>query len=305
MQIVKKHVERYWCLSHEQRKLAKPPYIIYTVTKKGVPIDTIFSISLSGSQSLRKREAIAFNVPCHLEPNPPLLQPRTIRIIRDMYTENSAIIEGLSGRLDCSTIMLAIRDSDTCILLCEISFHLHSWRNLGQHLGMEVHDVEVVKCTYENSTYFREPAYQLLRKWLESAEMPTLQKLVDGLLSVQLHLQLTTWNTLYNGISRRMEDIRTEYLGFHIQRHWKSISRLLGESEATIVDAVQHEKGLSFADPACYIIDQWKKRVIDDGPSSYAAQLRTMDVFNGLHCVHEHLREDCLKNAISLFTRTA
>ena len=138
MQIVKKHVERYWRLTRKQRKSAYPPYIIYTVTKEGIPIgDTSFSISLSGSQSLlRKCEAIAFNVPCHLEPNPPLPQPRTIRIIRDMYTENSAIVEGLSGRLDCSMIRLDIGDSDTCTLLCEISFHLHSWGNLGQYLGM-------------------------------------------------------------------------------------------------------------------------------------------------------------------------
>lgn len=221
-----------------------------------------------------------------------------------MYSEKSAIIEGLSGRLDCSKVRLNIEDSDTCTLLCEISFHLHLWKNLGQHLGMTAEEVEVVICTYENSTYFREPAYQLLKKWLESdwvksKEMPTLQKMVDSLLCIDLQLQLSTWNTLYSEITRRMENLDTPQLAYHIQRHWRSLSRLLG-FEATIDTVVQHE-GSTLVGQACYMIEQWKKRIIDDGPLRYTGQLRTMDVFNALHCVHEHLYDNSLKNAILLF----
>lgn len=299
-QIVKKQVERYWHSTRKQRRSALPPYIVYAANKEGHPIGfTGFSISLNGSQSLGKHESIAFEVPCHMEPHPPLPEPNTIKIIREMYTKDSPIVEALSGNRDCS---LDSGDANSLTLLCEISFHLYRWENLGQHLGMAAQDVEVIKCNYERSTYFHEPAFQLLAKWLKSTKTPTLKKIKDSLLCIQFRLQLSTWTTSYHSITRSIHDIHIPYLANHIQRHWRSIARLLGESEANIDAAIQHERDYTILEQACYMIEQWKTRVIDDGSCHYtAAQLTTMDIFNGLHCLNEHIYDESLENALKLF----
>jgi hypothetical protein len=281
--------------------MASPPHIFYTAStsKEDSPKDyTEFSILLNGSQSLGSRRPISINLPCHFEPHPPIKTAGTVKIIREMYRENSPIIGGISGNMDCSAIMLVTGDADTHTLLCEISFQLYFWEAMGQHLHLSEHDVEVIKCEYHGK--FQERAFRMLFKWLESTNTPTLKGIIDGLNHCQSRLILSTWTITYNTVTHGLNDMISVRLGYHIQCHWKFISRLLGEPESTIQAVIIDERDYPIENQACKMINQWKKRLID-GPKRYPGQLTTMDVFNAIHCVNEHIYHLSLENALKLF----
>lgn len=220
-------------------------------------------------------------------------------------TGYSPIVKALSGELNSSTIMLRLDDIYCSILVCEISFHLHRWKELGQHLGMAKEEVDVVSCNNEQSTYFHEPAFQLLATWLQqSTEPPTLERLVNGLGLIGIKLQLSTWTNSFYSITRSLNTILTLHLAERIQRHWKFIARLLGESETSIHATIKYEEGSTVLAQASHMVEQLKKRTVDGLPQTEELRqtaLTTQKVFTSLHCVSEHLYDQCLDNALTLF----
>lgn len=261
------------------------PFIVYTATKDRLEnTDCTFSITLEGAQS-----NTYFNVPCLSKEWPLLPKQNSIKIIKEMYSNCCPIIEGLSGRCDCSDILLDMRDVDCCTLFCEISFHLCRWEKLGRYLEMKELDIDEIKHNRYPNLF--ESAFQLLAKWWLNRTVLSLKTLIDGLNSIDLTINVSTWTASYNtapkSISKRfyMLDIAPR-----ITCHWKFVARLLGLSETDINTIVQHDRD-SLQSQACEVFKEWTKRTgINDGR-----------LFDSLHCVNEHVNIKELQAAPNLF----
>ena len=253
--------------------------------------DSTFLITLHGSKSL---EVVKFKIPCRSEQLPiSSQQPTTryfIKIISEMYDSDCSVWKGLKGKCD---VELVKDDMYCCVLICEISFHLVRWKEVGLQLAMRNIDLDVIDA--KNLEYY-EKAFEMLLKWLRSCNtLPNLRMLIKGLNSVGYSLDESShWTTSYNTVTpKTMDATFMMHVADYIQRHWKFVACILGE-ERYIMDVVKHDSDNSH-EQAYYMLLQWGRHC----PLDEKAYMR---LYNSIHCIHEHLPLlDYLKVALSTF----
>ena len=253
-------------------------------------------IELKGSKSLLDHShPIGFRVSCTCDPEPTPqsgARQRSIKIIREMYDPDPKccqVVEGLSGG-DCSQILLQMSDRNCCTLLCEISFHLFDWKEVGRHLKI---DIDLIQHQHVGEDFYV-PAFELLSHWLSSADpTPNLQTLVDALRSCGFVLRLSGWTTSYNTIIPRELDSKARMkLAKQIIRHWKFAACLLGMSEGDI-HAISSSP-LYFGDSweqAYQMLLKWQK-CCDSPREAY------LTLFKSIHCLSDHIHKTDLKDAV-------
>lgn len=304
--MLQEHVQQYWLMSPVERQENRRflPCIKYDVYKSNSSSTQYCTIELKGSISSQPQMPVSFRVALICEPPPPplLLAPptaprlNTIKIIRELYRTSSncmPILEALSGSCDCSDISLCTSDVNCCTLLCEISFCLDQWEDLGRKLGMEEQDIQVIKRQYQWESLF-ESAYQMLTRWIVSS-VPCLEMLVKGLHSINIALEISSFPmTCFE--PRPMSEVFVTNLAKNILCYWKFIARLLGESETDICQAVRRSDH-DVHEQAYQMLWKWNRQQIGD-----------MDTFEELtraiHCVKQHTRDGTLDGAVELFTHS-
>lgn len=252
------------------------PFIMYEVSKDNITASRQHcTIKLNGSKSLLEHEPVSFQVPLQCEPQP---QPNTIKIIREMYKPGSdfaPIVEGLSGNCgDCSEILLHVGDVNCCTLLCEISFHLYRWEDLGRNLRMKEQDIQVIKRQYQSRLF--ESAFQMLIKW--ATRTPSLGMLIEGLRSIGTTLELSSWSVTCTIRQKTMDEVFFAKLVKSIPIcHWEFVARLLGESES----AISGRSECDVYEQAYQMLWQWKRQHIE------CIETYT-ELVKAVHCVKQH-----------------
>lgn len=283
-------------MSPEEREEAKQfaPYQIFTVTKEGSGSSqcTSFTVMLNGSKSrLERSEPISFSITFE----PPVLRPLTspkqypIKLIRGMYAGDSEVLEGIIGDKNPSLVLIKMDDVDCCILLCEISFHLFLWKDLGEHLGLNEY-VEFLRGQYGNLKYV--PAFEMLKEWVKSC--PNLGTLIEGLKTVNFFLDLSSWTTSYHTVRPKTLDANFMHqLAMIVQYQWKFIARILGKSEGFIDTMVSDYPNNSY-EQAYQMLHQWKRQSPLQEREAY------LRLFDSIHLVFEHNQVPSLKAALAL-----
>lgn len=324
MQIWRESVS-YWYLPQEERSEAyipKQEFVITRIPGHGALEQTSLTIKLKGSNSLVRREPILFNIFCSFQPPqpPPPTQPmqppppkkiattqkqkqphkNKIKIIREMYSHNSRfapILEGSANSINSSNILLHMDDRNCCTLLCEISFHLYHWEKLGQHLNMDETYIESLKMRHCQHRFQFRPAFEMLVEWVskyDSMGPPNLWTLVCALGNIGYTLVPSTWSTNYAGVTPGVINEKfVAVLAPLIQYHWEFVGRLLGETETDIDSArIYNQHNCGWTDQACSMLSGWRRHSGD-----------YWKLFDSIHCLHEHLNNEHLKNALHIMTR--
>lgn len=286
-------MEDYWVATKEARCNLQMPLQIFEVTRQVECSDATFFILLYGSTQPIKFKIHCRSQQCPIASQLPSLK-HTIKIITDMYQDDCFLMEGLNGKYDCSKIDLNLSDRKICILLCEISFNLFRWKELGLKLAISL--LELDKIEAMNGQYF-EKAFEMLATWLlKSEKLPNLKMLVDGLRSVGYSFDLSHWTTSYGTVTHKtMDSIFMSHVAKHIQCHWKFVARLLGEPEY-FIDALQNDYK-DLYNQAFAMLYQWKRRCdVPDESKVYLA------LFDSVHCIHEHMpMKKYLKTVLSTY----
>lgn len=303
---MKEHVEQYWHSPLAQRTDISLPYIVYDVYKEnGTYGHTSFTITLKGSKSLLPRpRPISFQVVCISPPSTQSSTPLStapdkrysIKIFRDMYETGPKccpVIEGLGGA-DCSQTQLQMDgegDKNCCTLLCEISFHLPTWQEVGCHLGMEELDIDAIKEEYGKADFYVQ-AFELLTSWVSSSEcIPYLGTLIKALHSSSYTIMLSDWSISYNAIvPRNMDKKLMLKLAKLIRCHWKFVARFLGmrKEEIDSIDLSTH----TLCDKAYEMLWEWQRHCPLGPEDAY------LKLFSSVHCVSEHINKPYLKAAV-------
>lgn len=291
-QFKRKFIEDYWGATPTARMNIPLPVRRFEVARKTECSDTTFFLTLHGTIA---GEILKFKVPCRSEQlpiskNPPLLQKYCIKIISEMYDNDCSIMKGLKGEHDRSGVYLVKDDVHCIILLCEISFHLFHWKDVGLQLAMRKVDLDVIEA--KNIEFF-EKALEMLMKWLTVKTQPNLQTLIQVLNSFSYSLQVSSyWTTSCTVRPKTMDTHFLINVADYIQRHWKFVAYILGE-ERYIMDA-EREGRDSYHEQACKMLINWRKHY--DQENAY------IKLFNSIHCVYEHLPlADYLKTALTTF----
>ncbi len=295
-QIDRRSVESYWHMSLEQRKSAKKfaPYKIFTIKRSsGSAGCTSFTITLNGSKSrLEIAEPISFLVLC----KSPILQPPTshkrfsIKFVQAMYTSDSPVLEGLTGHKNPSLVSMRMDNVHCCILLCEISFHLFLWKELGEYLGLEEDCIESLKYQYGNVKYV--PAFEMLKQWVSDSS-PDLGMLIEKLNTLGYSLDLSQWTTSYDTVRPKPMDRNFLIkLAQKIKYYWMFIARILGEPEG-FIDTIISDYKNNIYEQAYQMLWQWKRHCAFQEGETY------LRLFNSIHCMYEHTRVDSLNTALS------
>ena len=296
LQVPRESVEQYWLMSPEERQRNRLflPCIKYEVSKNNATSTQRCIIELKGSISSLAHKPVSFQVALWCEPqNRPAPELNTIKIIREMY-RTSSILEALSENCGCSDILLCTTDVDCCTLVCEISFCLDRWEDLGRNLRMREQDIRVIKCQYQWRSLF-EAAYQMLTKWIVRS-IPNLGMLIEGLRSINTTLEVSsvpvTWSSAIK--LKPMNEVFVKNLAQTILCNWKFIARLLGESETDICQAVGRSEH-DIHEQAYQMLWKWKRQRIEN--------METFEeLARAIHCMRQHTHDMTLDEAVELLT---
>ncbi len=280
-------MEEYWNATEEARHNLQMPVRRFEVTHREKYSDSTFLIELQGSKSL---EPIMFKVPCRSPIFSQQPSRYSIKIISEMY--EGPMMAGLKGESDRSNIILMMDDINCCVLLCEVSFHLFRWKDLGVELAMRSIDLDELDAM---NMQYSEKAFQMLAKWLSSKYPQNLKTLIDGLNSVSYSLDVSDWTTSYNSKPKTMDRKFMINLADYIKCHWKFVARILGESESTIIAVVKRDE-YNLYEQAYNMLYQWERHCALPEKEAYVR------LFKSVHCIHEHFPvPDYLRTALSTF----
>ena len=254
-QLERRYVEEYWSATRETRYTLQMPAQKFEITQYETECsDVDFFIELRGSEPF-----IEFIIPCRSQQL--YQQPPTnyfINITTEMYPSGSALLAGIKGEHDGSSVKVEMDNVDCRTLITEISFRFFRWKEMGVTLGMSSTDLDSIDAM---SLFYFDKAFQMLATWLITAYPVTLKTLLEALQSVDFSLVCSHWTTSYPTVKpKAMTNKFFSKLAAYIESDWKYVARFLGETESSIYAALG--RSICAREQAYQMLYEWERHCV-------------------------------------------